>query len=315
MGLDPSTAHIGYNWDNDKISAPVHELVTAADWADCLQSGIGQTERARVRMVSCIIKNLNLPEETAVVAKPSKKRKERASSVERKTYDFTKEYKELRSQLSCAKHRDQLCYVHPDGHHVRVEPAHVSLWAKEISFGKVTKLRPPENIMFQDYFLPERKRARTSKPESPKNPTIHVTVNTGSSGAVSPLARSPLAPITAATANAANMKHPPVASQSHTRPDHSDFENIYYPPVTDILQSIDDSKLFEDSVALPFPAVVFADDLHSFQITRVDQVTLLEPQFFVDQVNMPRELAEHFVDESITAMERTAAKGKGRALF
>ncbi|KAJ7449480.1 hypothetical protein B0H11DRAFT_2078847 [Mycena galericulata] len=181
MGLDPSTAHIGYNWDNDKISAPVHELVTAADWADCLQSGIGQTERARVRMVTCIIKNLNLPEETAVVAKPSKKRKERAPSVERKTDDFTKEYKELRSQLSCAKHRDQLCYVHPDGHHIRVEPAHVSLWAKEISLGKVTKFRPPENIMFQDYFLPERKRARTSKPESPKNPcapTIHVTVNT-----------------------------------------------------------------------------------------------------------------------------------------
>jgi hypothetical protein len=58
MGLDPSNARIGCNWDNDKSNAPVHAVLTAADWKECLESGIGMTKRARARKVTCIIKNI-----------------------------------------------------------------------------------------------------------------------------------------------------------------------------------------------------------------------------------------------------------------
>ncbi|KAJ6631092.1 hypothetical protein B0H10DRAFT_1938642 [Mycena sp. CBHHK59/15] len=100
MGLDSSTAQIGYNWDNEKYSAPVHALLTAADWKDCLESGIGQMERVRTRKVTCLIKNLKLPEETAAVAKMAKKHKAAAApSSPAKTFDFTKEYRQLKSHL------------------------------------------------------------------------------------------------------------------------------------------------------------------------------------------------------------------------
>ncbi|KAJ7123521.1 hypothetical protein C8R44DRAFT_875711 [Mycena epipterygia] len=69
MGLDPSTACIGYKWDNEKTNVPTHGLLNATDWKNCLESGIGQTWRARTRTVTCMIKNLNLPEETAPAAK------------------------------------------------------------------------------------------------------------------------------------------------------------------------------------------------------------------------------------------------------
>ncbi|KAK6971994.1 hypothetical protein R3P38DRAFT_2585556, partial [Favolaschia claudopus] len=59
MGLDPYTACLGYNWDNDKkANATIHALANAKDWQDCLEDGIGQTERERVRNVTCDIQNL-----------------------------------------------------------------------------------------------------------------------------------------------------------------------------------------------------------------------------------------------------------------
>ncbi|KAJ7433972.1 hypothetical protein FB451DRAFT_1195762 [Mycena latifolia] len=321
MGLDPSTAQIGFKWDNEKSNIPVHGLLTAADWKDCLESGIGQTERARTRKVACLIKNLNLPQETAAVAKTGKKRKvpgtpSSPSSNGKKTFDYTKEYRELKNHLACVAHKDHLCYVHSDGHHIHVEPTQTSLWAKEISVGNATKARPPENIMFQDFFLPERKKARTTRSESSTNPctpTIHVTVNTGGpSRTISPPSPSPstqalLAPIMAATANAANIDIPRLFT-SQSSPivlDDSDSssDSICYPPVTNVLQAIDDSGMFEHSTVLTFPAIIFADALHGFEITRVDQVPILDSQFYVDQVDMPVELAELFIDESIAAMD------------
>ncbi|KAJ7431576.1 hypothetical protein B0H11DRAFT_2298145 [Mycena galericulata] len=151
-----------------------------------------------------------------------------------------------------------------------------SLWAKEISVGHATAKRPPENIMFQEYFLHERKKTRTMRSESSSTnpcaaaPTIHVTVNTGTS------------------------------------------HNVRYPPVTDILQLIDDSGIFEGSAELTFPAIIFADDLLELEITRVNRVPLLNTEFYVDQIHMPVALAQLFVDESIAAMGR-AQKGKGAA--
>ncbi|KAJ7110949.1 hypothetical protein C8R44DRAFT_883400 [Mycena epipterygia] len=324
MGLDHSVAQIGYKWDNEKAHAPIHGLLSATDWKDCLESGIGMMQRARTRQVKCVIKNLNPPEETAAIAKTAgKKRKEPSSSSsnERKTYDFTREYRELKNHLSCAKHKGDLCYIHEDGHHIRVEPSHATLWAKEISIGNAKRTRPPENIIFQEYFLPERKRARTGgrseSSHNPFTPTINVTMNTAgtSGGGGAPSAappRSPLACITAATANAANIDVPLVPS--HTYPDNSSSSSICYPTVTDVLQSIDKSGIFEDAPFLPFPAVIFSDALHTFEITHVDQVPILDSQFYIDQVNMPQELAEHFVKESFMAMEQ-AQKGKGKAHF
>ncbi|KAJ7123520.1 hypothetical protein C8R44DRAFT_875710 [Mycena epipterygia] len=177
--------------------------------------------------------------------------------------------------------------------------------------------------MFQDFFLPERKKPHTTRVESSGNPyapTIHVTVNTDVSGSGSgitalPPHRTPLATITAASTNADNLDIPTslYRSQSHNfHNDDSSDDIVIYPPVVDILQHIDDSGIFEDSSILPFPAIIFADDLRDFQITCVDQVALLDSEFYVQQLGMPVQLAELLVEESISVMGRTQT-GKGKA--
>ncbi|KAJ7174308.1 hypothetical protein C8R46DRAFT_1214515 [Mycena filopes] len=274
MGLETASAQIGYKWDKEKAAAPVRALATAADWDACLEHGIGLTARARTRQVTCIIHNLNPPEETPGLAKRSKKRKGGEPSSPngsalngRKTFEYTGEFRHLKSSLACAKHKGH-CYIQPDGNHKPVSLYELSLWAKEISVGNAKPTRPPENIVFQEFFLPQRKRARTARktPTPPSNnvgaPTIHVTVNTGSGSPStshlrsSPPARVPLGAITTATLNAANIERPTFHSEVLS------FSNdigssIHFPSVTNLLQSIDDSGDFEDSPVLPFPAVVF----------------------------------------------------------
>jgi hypothetical protein len=58
MGLDPTTASIGFKWDNERANVAAHMLATAADWDNCLETGIGMMQRARVRKVACKIRNL-----------------------------------------------------------------------------------------------------------------------------------------------------------------------------------------------------------------------------------------------------------------
>jgi hypothetical protein len=58
MGLASLRACLGYKWDNEKISAPIHQLSNAGDWSNCLDNGIKMQSRARTRTVVCIIKNL-----------------------------------------------------------------------------------------------------------------------------------------------------------------------------------------------------------------------------------------------------------------
>ncbi|KAJ7280771.1 hypothetical protein C8J57DRAFT_1220061 [Mycena rebaudengoi] len=309
----------------DRANAPTHALATAADWDNCLETGIGLTRRARTRQVVCMIRNLNLPTETATTPSASvagTKRKSGSASgsasadAARKTFDYTKEYRRLKTHLACTTHKGDLCFVSPaDGHHVRVDPEHVSLWAKEISFGHATTNKPPENIMFQDFFGRERKRrnTRSAPSQSVSAPTIHVTVNTGPSGGgqtLSPPRRSPLGTITAANANVDNIPTSPYRSQSPScGKENMTVDVIRFPSVAEVLQMIDDSGVFEDSVELTFPAVVFADGLRDFQITHVDQVVVLDADFYVQQINMPVQLAELFVEESFLAMGR-AQKGK-----
>ncbi|KAJ7201814.1 hypothetical protein GGX14DRAFT_655038 [Mycena pura] len=340
MGLASPCACIGYKWENERVSAPVHQLRNAADWTHCLESGIGMQSRARTRTVICVIRNLNLPEETAPatssafstsIAASVKKRKSCANPSSpdgKKTFDFTQEYRQLKKHLECAMHKGQMCFVsNVDGHHKEVDREHVSLWAKEITIGNASLSKPPANIMFQDYFLPAPKRVRDARDTrisstNPCAPTIHVTVNTGTSTGSSrvspspprPSRRSPLSTITAATANADNIDIP--SSLYRAQPDtdvhgSSSFHDVRYPTVIEVLQMIDDSGLFADSGVLAFPVVVFADDLAQSQITHVDHVPLLDTAFYVQVVNMPAVVAELFVEESIAAMGR-AQKGKGR---
>ncbi|KAJ7664031.1 hypothetical protein DFH06DRAFT_1324518 [Mycena polygramma] len=331
MGLDPSVASLGYKWDNERANVPIHGLSNAVDWEQLLEQGIGQTQRARSRRVACHIKNLKLPEETAPAAQlatAGKKRKSASTSngsPGKKTHEYTKDYRELKARLQCAAHKDFCYVVAVDGHHHRVEPDLITLWAKEISLGHASLKKPPENIVFQEFFLRERKRPhRSAGPTTPDKlcaPTIHVTVNTGTSSnggvttSTSPPRRTPLAPITSASQNAANIDVPTSVYRSEASPrlfDENDSpEAIYYPLITDILEIIDKSPIFVDSDVLPFPAIVFAEELHAFQITRVDHVPILDTDFYVDQIGMPVALAELFVAESLNAMGR-AQKGKGK---
>ncbi|KAJ7757648.1 hypothetical protein B0H16DRAFT_1824079 [Mycena metata] len=338
MGLGATTAVLGYKWDNEKRNDPVHSLANAADWNNCLEKGIGMSKRARTRNVTCIIKNLSLPEETASGTKPiaGKKRKvdDTESSDNKKQFDFTTEWRTLKSHLGCATHKGQLCFVSPvDGHHHPVEPYEATLWAKEIAIlfqciGNASYTRPPANIVFQDFFLRKKRPRTTSTPAESSStacaPTIHVTVNTGggtsgsSSVAKSPPPRRPLGNITAATSSRDNSEKniitiddtpsSPFGSQAQIF-DDSISDGIVYPPVTDILQLIDDSGKFVDDI--PFPVVIFADDLvERHQISHVGHVPILNIDYYVNEVNMPLELAKVFVSESILALSR-ARKWEG----
>ncbi|KAJ7136225.1 hypothetical protein C8R46DRAFT_1361929 [Mycena filopes] len=320
MGLEVTTACIGYKWDNERANAATHSLANATDWKNCLESGIGQTKRARVRRVTCMIKNLNLPAEAAgglstgstAVTTNNKKRKAPASpDGGKKTFEFTKQFRELKTHLDCATHKGQRCWVSPtDGHHHPVDPEHTTLWAKEISVGHATINRPPENIMFQDFFLPAPKRLRTGRPEpatnpyaTPPLPAIHVTVNTA------PLPRlRPHGPIWTTLLPPAPVTQYPAVTASGSENNDFGFD-VRYPSVTEVLQQIDDSGEFVDSI--PFPTIIFADTLADSQITRVDHVPVFDTDYFVREINMPVVLAKIFVEQSIIEMGR-AEKGKGK---
>ncbi|KAJ7138145.1 hypothetical protein C8R44DRAFT_728317 [Mycena epipterygia] len=320
------------------LLARVHRLLNAADWTNCLESGLKMQNRARVRTVVCMIKNLVhmlrlaiyclrmfMTSIATLVAAPKKHKSAAHSPDGRKTYDYTQEYHPLKKSLECATHKDQMCFMsNVDGHHKEVDREHASLWTKEITVGNATLSRPPENIMFQDYFLPAPKcrNARDNRVESSTNPcapTIHVNINTSGSSHASPLPprpshRSPFSTITAATASANNIDI--LSSLYRAQPDtdfhaSASFQDVCYPMVTEVLQRIDNSGLFADSGVIDFPIVIFADDLAQSQITHVDQVPLLNTAFYVQVINMPEAVAELFVEESIAAMGRVQ-KGKGQ---
>ncbi|KAJ6607801.1 hypothetical protein B0H10DRAFT_1939688 [Mycena sp. CBHHK59/15] len=135
MAIHPTSANLGYKWDKERVTTAIHGLSSAVDWDNCLESGIGQMGRVRTRTVSCLIKNLNLPQETvsAGSSRGGKRKLGSSSEPEKRTFQYTQEYRELKSHLACALHRHQLCYVDTiDGHHHRVDPEETSLWAKEI---------------------------------------------------------------------------------------------------------------------------------------------------------------------------------------
>jgi hypothetical protein len=125
-----------------------------------------------------------------------------------------------------------------------------------------------------------------------------------------------LGTITSASANAGNIDVPTplYRSQSLVLGDDENTSSnaIRYSPVTHILQLIDNSGIFEDSTVLTFPPVIFADALQEFQITHVDQVPILDADFYFQQTAMPLQVAELFIEESIAAIGR-AQKGKGAA--
>ncbi|KAJ7040160.1 hypothetical protein C8F04DRAFT_1178256 [Mycena alexandri] len=289
MGLGATTAVLGYKWDNERRHDAVHSLANAADWNNCLEKGIGMIKRARVRHVTCIIKNLSLPEETASGTKPivGKKRKvDGIDSSDKKTFDYTTEWRLLKAHLECAAHKGQMCFVSAvDGHHHPVELYQATLWAKEICIGNATVNQPPTNIVFQDFFLHKKKARTTLTPAESSNaacaPTIHVTVNNGrgassSSVTKAPPPRSPLGNITVATSSWDNREKSP--------------------------SSWDTS---EKNTNLELPSSLFRSQSHVF-----------DENIFEDNstdVHMPPELATLFVDESISAMAR-AQKGKGRAI-
>ncbi|KAJ7710631.1 hypothetical protein B0H17DRAFT_1123757 [Mycena rosella] len=302
MGLDHSTAALG---TSGTTNGPA---TLSMDWQ---MQMIGT--RARIRQVICMVKNLNPPEEAALTAsKPTgnRKRKSGASVANNITHDVpeghTKAYLDLKAHLQCAKHTKELCYISAvDGHHHRVNEYELGLWSKEI-----------------DFFLkePERKKARTSKSDiaTPCAPTIHVTVNTGRSPtpvASSSHHRAPLATIKAATANADNLPaslfRPPLDFHPNGGSDI-----IHIPSITAVLQSIDDSGIFEHSSVLDSPAVCFADALHKYGIHCADEVVVLSADFLVQVTNMPEPLAELFFEECLVASTPDCdGKGKGRAVY
>ncbi|KAJ7803753.1 hypothetical protein B0H14DRAFT_2613038 [Mycena olivaceomarginata] len=277
MGLDLATARISYKWDNKRTNVAAHGVANATDWKHCLESGIA------------LIYVQDLPVETAgglASAAPNinnKKRKSAGSSLsssEKKTFDYTKEF-------PCAEHKGDHCWVSTaDRYHHRVDGEHTSLWAKEIAPGEhyVSRLL--------------RTRSQTSPRPTCVPPHRH------SPQSMLPSTRAPRqAPMW-------TTFPPPTSTATEYRNISAySLENagvgfeVHYPPVTDILQQIDDSGKFVDSI--PFPTIIFADALaEECQITRVDHVLLFNTETYVHDFNMPPELAMIFVEQSILAMGR-----------
>ncbi|KAJ7245970.1 hypothetical protein C8J57DRAFT_1241756 [Mycena rebaudengoi] len=316
MGLDPLTARLGYKWDNDRVNTAIRD-----------------TEKPTGDLYN---------QEPAPAAKGTKRKLDSASSSSsgRRTFDFTKEYfnnKELMKKRNARFAGDKTYeFTLPQEGDGQEDDGDISYNAvKGATIRSESSLtsagRIAEELDRDDNDAVEEQRLATSRMlmditshfgrkkfprPTVEAPTIHVTVNTGTGGSssvTSPPHRSPLAAITAASANAGNIDVPTslYRSSSDIFDENGGSDAISYPPVTEILQLIDNSRIFEDSVTLTFPAVVFVDGLQEFQITHVDQVPLLSSEFFVEQMGMPAELAELFVEESIAAMGR-AQKGKGK---
>jgi hypothetical protein len=58
MGLDPSTASLGWKFDNDPQRAPPQRLSNTEDLQDAMVKAVGKIERARTRSVSIFVYNI-----------------------------------------------------------------------------------------------------------------------------------------------------------------------------------------------------------------------------------------------------------------
>ncbi|KAJ7573642.1 hypothetical protein C8J56DRAFT_1129676 [Mycena floridula] len=309
MELDVQTAKIGYKYDKDLKRDPPHALNTSADWEDCVSKGKTQMASARTRVVTCKIENLNPP---AIVASTSisKKRKHGAldddPSDESKTAQRTALYRELVATLKCQKHEGRYCWVGSDGECKQVDSYHRDLWITAILMGHASIGRPPENIIFQDFFMNKRPRKARVSPESKaasNQPIIHITVN-------NPAPSNPASSLPVLKDSArVNIDLSPHASSSET-PIEIDESPNRYPEVSTILSEIEASGRFEAlSVGVPFWTFTSAlrDD---FEIVTVDQAIIPDRNFYVDAVGMTPDLAECLISMSRAAVRDVKGKGK-----
>lgn len=185
--------------------------------------------------------------------------------------------------------------------------------------GRAELNRPPENIVFQEFFLPLKKRARAQY-MSASIPEIHVHVNNHASPASTRTpSRTPLMSADKINTNSAfnsELMYSPKKSRhrtyrSVTPPSPSPQPGssaaaaapvmIAYPTVLSILEAIDSTGRYS---SLDFPVVIFADELAAWSITNVSHVRILHQDFYISQIGMSTELAEEFVHMAAVAASR-----------
>ncbi len=67
---------------------------------------------------------------------------------------------------------------------------------------------------------------------------------------------------------------------------------VAYPTVKSVLEFIDSEGHFS---ALNFPVVIFADELTAWSVKNVNQVPILDHDFYVSQIGMTSDLAFEFM--------------------
>jgi hypothetical protein len=130
------------------------------------------------------------------------------------------------------------------------------------------------------------------------------TDNQSNVSAVQPLGNRPVQQY----ANEANIA---AGSSNGIQPgyfDNFDPSTVRYPHVMTVFEEIDATHEFD---YLEFPTTIFAESLRAYQITLVDQVALVDIQFFIDVIGMDKELALRFGQRSAVAAYR-AEKGKAK---
>ncbi|KAJ7586707.1 hypothetical protein C8J56DRAFT_891577 [Mycena floridula] len=150
MGLDVLTAHLGYKYDNERHHDPDHSLNSAAEWRN--------------------VSRQNPPENVAAISKKRKSGGADSDETDLCMAELTEKYRTLGAHLWCE------CKAI-----TRMSKTNIKLFGCKngSAHGRATLEHPPENIVFQDYFMHKRqRRSNKSMTAQPSMSAVNVYVNT-----------------------------------------------------------------------------------------------------------------------------------------
>ncbi|KAJ7599689.1 hypothetical protein C8J56DRAFT_1037261 [Mycena floridula] len=221
------------------------------------------------------IHNMNPPENVAAISKKQKSGGAHSDKTDLCTAELTKKYRTLGAHLWC-KHNKDHCYMKANGDH---DNQHQSLWAQEWTHGCAILECPPENIVFQHYFIHKRqRRSNKSMMAQPSMPAVNVYVNTGPGQSSQSHQNLP---------DEAGTKTTPIEIVELPSPSEG------YPLVADILHHMDNLPDFRN---LEIPPSTFATYLeHEWELTTVKQAAIVHRDTFIDGASMTLALANTFI--------------------
>jgi len=222
------------------------------------------------------------------------------------TLSFTKELRELKQRLYCAKHRGRYCYVSPiNGEHISLDVFKLMLWAKKIVrnclflisvltvnqlLGDAMYTTPPSSLDFDHVQKKPRHAASASSSSAPVH--IHITNDI---------------PLSDHGGQCRVNNDSSVTNRGHSISDSGDeCDLITYPAITEVLR-----KIHAAFPLLNMPQ--YESILLEHGVMYANTVLDLDTDFFIDVIHMPRGAVMTFCRQA-TRLVRHAKKGKGKAV-